>query len=155
MTDVAQVLGLLPSEGSRSFFGYNEFAAMPSLHIAWSSLILFAWYKLGSKWGKIISSAYVALMMLAVVATANHYILDVVAGVLLLLFAMWVVGLPASVKKMLEDRDLRDLRGKMIGWPQLYPESGFRMGYHRSINPVPVPVGMDAPFGGTTWRLLA
>ncbi len=155
MLDVADALGMLPKEGSRSFFGYNEFAAMPSLHIAWSSLIVFAWFKLGSRWGKILSSIYLVVMTLAVVATANHYILDVVAGVLLLLFAMWVVGLPASVKKMLEYRDLNDLRELMTGWPQPFPESGFRGGYHRSTNPVTVPVNRGGSFGDEGLRLLS
>ncbi len=156
MTDVAQVLGMLPKEGSRSFFGYNEFAAMPSLHIAWSSLIAFAWFKLGNKLGIVLSSAYLALMTLAVVATANHYILDVVAGVLLLLFAMWLIGLPTSVKKMLEYRDLRDLRQMVKGWPQPFPESGFIVGYHRTVNPVVSrPIALGTPFGDAAWRILA
>ncbi len=155
MTDVASVLGLLPKEGSRSFFGYNEFAAMPSLHIAWSSLIVYAWYKLGSRLGMAISSIYLALMTLAVVATANHYILDVVAGVLLLLAAMWIVDLPASVKKMLEYRDLKDLREMMKGWPQPFPESGYRAGYHRNVNPVYATAGPTAPVADGSWRILS
>lgn len=155
MTDVAQVLGLMPQEGSRSFFGFNEFAAMPSLHIAWSSLIVFAWFKVGNKLGMVLSLAYLALMTLAVVATANHYILDVVAGLLLLLFAMWLVGLPTSVKKMLEHRDLKDLRHIVKRWPQPFPESGFRMGYHRKINPVMVPVGPVIPYRDASWRILS
>ncbi len=154
MADVASMLGLLPKEGSRSFFGYNEFAAMPSLHIAWSSLIALAWFKLGWKWGKVVSVIYFSLMTLAVIATANHYVLDVVAGVLLLLFVMWLVGLPASVKKMLEYRDLKDLRDQMLSWPHQFPESGFRMGYHRKIDPVTVPVDRGAPVHDIAWRIV-
>lgn len=157
MTDVAQAIGMLPKEGSRSFFGYNEFAAMPSLHIAWSFLIVLAWFKLGNRLGMVLSSAYLVLMTLAVVATANHYILDVVAGALLLVFAMWVIGLPASVKKMLVYRDRFDLRQVMDAWPHPFPESGFRVGYHRNINPVPVPVasGQSGPLGDSSWRILS
>ncbi len=156
MMDVASVLGVLPKEGSRSFFGYNEFAAMPSLHIAWSCLIALAWFKLGGTWGKVLVSIYLVLMTIAVVATANHYILDVVAGVLLLVFAMWVVGLPASVKKMLEYRDLKDLRDMMkASWPHPFPESGFRMGYYRKINPLPAYPGAAVPFADNSWRLLS
>lgn len=155
MSDVAHSLGLLPTAGSRSFFGYNEFAAMPSLHIAWSSLIVLGWFKLGWKWPKVIAVAYLALMTLAVVATANHYILDVVAGVLLLIFAIWVVGLPKSVKKMLEYRDLQDLRDLMRSWPQPFPESGFRVGYHRSFEPAAIPVGRGTPFSDSSFRILS
>lgn len=155
MTDVAQVLGMLPKEGSRSFFGFNEFAAMPSLHIAWSSLIALAWFKTGNKLGMVLSSVYLALMTLAVVATANHYILDVVAGVMLLVFALWVVGLPTSVKKMLDHRDLKDLRQIMRSWPQPFPESGFRVGYHRTNGAIPATVGPITQYGDSSWRILS
>lgn len=155
MTDVAHSLGLLPTEGSRSFFGYNEFAAMPSLHIAWSSLIALAWFKLGWKWPKVVAVVYLALMTLAVVATANHYILDVVAGVLLLLFAIWIVGLPRSVRKMLADRDLRDLRDIMQSWPKPFPESGFLGGYHRNYEPMRIPVSSGTPFSDSSYRILS
>ena len=155
MQDVAHSLGLLPTEGSRSFFGYNEFAAMPSLHIAWSSLIALAWFKLRWKWPKIIAVAYLALMTLAVVATANHYILDAVAGALLLFFAMWVVGLPKSVRKMLEDRDLQDLRDIMQSWPKVFPESGFLGGYHRNYEPSRIPIGAGTPFSDSSSRILS
>lgn len=135
MADVAKMLGLIPEAGSRSFFGYNEFAAMPSLHIAWSSLITLAWFKVGWRWGKIISVIYLFLMTLAVIATGNHYVLDVVAGVLLFLFAAWLIGVPASLKKMLEDRDLRDLRELVWHWSYPFPEGGFRVGYDRKYMP--------------------
>ncbi len=155
MTDVAHDLGLLPTGGSRSFFGYNEFAAMPSLHIAWSTLIVVGWWKLGMSWAKILSLVYLAIMTLAVVATANHYILDVFAGFALLLFAMWVVGIPAGVKKMVEYRDLQDLRNVVQGWPHVFPEAGFLDGYHRSTSPSRQTYGMGVPVADGSWRILA
>jgi membrane-associated phospholipid phosphatase len=158
MTDVATMLGLIPDAGSRTFFGYNEFAAMPSLHIAWSALIAVAWFKMKWKWGKILSSVYLVLMTLAVVATANHYVLDVVAGVLLLVFAAWAVGWPTRLKRLLEDRDMRDLRelGQMVRrWPHPFPETGFRMGYHRNYTPQSVlihhAVRAQNPYGDSPW----
>lgn len=159
MADVAKMLGLIPEAGSRSFFGYNEFAAMPSLHIAWSSLITLAWFRLSWRWAKIGSSIFLAMMTLAVIATANHYVLDVVGGALLLVFAMWIVGLPTSLKKLMRDRDLRDLRELMRGWPQPFPESGFRVGYHRNYTPQYAAVHSAAPASGpvgdSSWRILS
>ena len=154
MADVTTMLGLLPKEGSRSFFGYNEFAAMPSLHIAWSALIFLAWYRIGWKWGKVISGTYFALMTLAVIATANHYVLDVIAGLALIVVAMWIVGLPTSLKKLLENRDLNDLRDIAISWPQPFPEGGYRVGYHRPVAPAPVPHSASA-FDDSSWRILS
>lgn len=157
MADVATMLGLIPESGSRSFFGYNEFAAMPSLHIAWSSLITLAWFRLGWGWGKVISSVYLILMTIAVIATANHYVLDVVAGVLLLVFALWLVGVPKSLKRLLEDRDIRDLREMVRHWPQPFPETGFRIGYHRKYTPKSIPVHPGSyaqnPYGDSPWGI--
>jgi membrane-associated phospholipid phosphatase len=60
----------------------NEFAAMPSLHIAWACwcyvAIRRAWPR--QPWATVAAVAHVALTVLCVIATANHYVLDVVAG---------------------------------------------------------------------------
>jgi hypothetical protein len=110
---------------------------------------------LGWGWGKIISSVYLVLMTIAVIATANHYVLDVVAGVLLLGFALWVVGVPKSLKRLLEDRDLRDLRDMVRHWPQPFPETGFKIGYHRKYTPMSVPIHHGSyaqnPYGDSPW----
>jgi hypothetical protein len=159
MADIANMLGLIPAAGSRSFFGYNEFAAMPSLHIAWSSLIMLAWFKMGWKWGKIGSMIFFGMMILAVIATANHYVLDAVAGILLFLFGMWLIGLPANLRKMLEDRDLQDLRELMPGWLQPHPEGGGKMGYHRKYAPqaIVIPIGgaSSGPLAEAPWQILS
>ena len=132
MTDVVVMLGLNPVEDSKSIFGYNKFAAMPSLHIAWSSLVLLAWWKLGWKPGKVIASAYLFFMTLAVIATANHYILDVFAGVALMAFALWAIGVPNRFKSFMRERDLRDIK---LSIPLPYPEHGFNNGYHSPVMP--------------------
>ena len=89
--DMVNMLGLNPMESSRSVFSYNKFAAMPSLHVTWAALVALAWARSGYKWPAIAGFVYFVLMMFAVVATANHYTLDVVGGLALLAFAVWFV----------------------------------------------------------------
>ena len=64
----------------------NQYAAMPSLHSGWDLLVGISIVTAASTLVlKIVGFALPALMAVAVVATANHYILDVVAGVALVL----------------------------------------------------------------------
>jgi hypothetical protein len=60
----------------------NQFAAMPSLHVAWSvwcSATLLALVRRRSV--KLVGVAYPIVTAVVVLATGNHYLLDVVAGV--------------------------------------------------------------------------
>jgi len=60
----------------------NEFAAMPSLHIAWAVWSgLAVWQVTGRRLLRISAVAYPLLTGVAVLATANHFLVDVVAGV--------------------------------------------------------------------------
>ncbi|GAB4326077.1 MAG: phosphatase PAP2 family protein [Dehalococcoidia bacterium] len=69
----------------------NQYAAMPSLHFGWNLLlgIALAWQ---GPWRVVRAVGWVvpALMALAVVLTANHFVLDVVAGGTLALFGLLV-----------------------------------------------------------------
>ena len=59
----------------------NAFAAMPSLHIGWSSWCAFALVPtLRRWWAKALIIAYPFATLFAVVVTANHYILDGAGG---------------------------------------------------------------------------
>jgi hypothetical protein len=59
----------------------NAYAAMPSLHIGWSSWCAFALAPvLRRRWAKALIIAYPFATMFAVAVTANHYILDGVGG---------------------------------------------------------------------------
>ena len=88
MTDTVTMLGLDPAPNSDSAISYNRFAAMPSLHYAWALLIMTAMFRIGGIWLKIFGFAYQALMFIAIIATANHYVLDALAGVILLVIAI-------------------------------------------------------------------
>lgn len=69
----------------------NVYAAMPSMHVAWS---VVAGALLVAVIGRnIVTSTFAALhpcfMAFAVVVTANHYVVDVLVGLIVLLLAMW------------------------------------------------------------------
>ncbi len=65
----------------------NQYAAMPSLHAGWDLLVGHGHLHARRRRSclKAFGVAMPILMTVAVVATANHYVLDVVAGVVLVL----------------------------------------------------------------------
>jgi membrane-associated phospholipid phosphatase len=64
----------------------NQYAAMPSLHSGWDLLVGMAIVSAATTlWLRVIGFAMPVLMAFAVVATANHYLVDVIAGVALVL----------------------------------------------------------------------
>ena len=88
MTDTVTLIGDPPSH-SYSTISYNRFAAMPSLHYAWALLIMIAIFKVGGTWLKASGVIYQALMFIAIIATGNHYVLDTLAGGILLTTAIY------------------------------------------------------------------
>ncbi|MEU4877359.1 phosphatase PAP2 family protein [Streptomyces sp. NPDC021608] len=72
----------------------NQYAAMPSMHIGWSvwcGLTVFALARL--PWVRILGLVYPVATLVVIVATANHFWLDAVGGVLCLAFGYTVAGL--------------------------------------------------------------
>ena len=63
----------------------NQFAAMPSLHIAWSTWCTLAvWPHCRRWWTRTLAVLYPWLTLLCVVVTANHYFLDAIGGLVIL-----------------------------------------------------------------------
>ena len=59
----------------------DQFAAMPSLHIAWASWSALALWQLTRRRAlRVIAVLHVAITAFVVVATGNHYLVDVIAG---------------------------------------------------------------------------
>ena len=75
----------------------NQFAAMPSLHVAWSLFIGVAIVTLLTSRWRWLALAHPLLTTVVVVSTANHYWLDAVAAGALVLIAMLVHGLRPAV----------------------------------------------------------
>jgi membrane-associated phospholipid phosphatase len=107
----------------------DQYAAMPSLHLAWAvwtSLVAVA--LLGRYRGRLLCYLYPAVTAVVVVVTANHYVLDVVAGVAVALATTWVTGLLRPDKPALVSIRRPALRwrswpggsssGRALGWIQ-------------------------------------
>jgi len=72
----------------------NELAAMPSLHVGWALWVSGAlMLLLRRRWQRVLASFYVVGTVLVVVGTANHWVLDAVAGAGLVVLAAGAVTL--------------------------------------------------------------
>lgn len=72
----------------------NEYAAMPSFHAGWNLILGVELFRsTRNRAVRALAVAMPAAMAFAVVATANHYVLDVVAGALAVSLALLVVTL--------------------------------------------------------------
>jgi hypothetical protein len=70
----------------------NQYAAMPSLHVGWDLLMGIAMVTYSTHLAvRILGVALPTLMAVSVVLTANHYVIDAVAGIVLVLACLWVV----------------------------------------------------------------
>lgn len=84
----------------------NQHAAMPSLHVGWAVWCAIATVSLlQNVWLKVLMSIYPFVTILTIVATANHYWLDVAGG-------LFILGLGLSIASMWEARNtLKDVIG--------------------------------------------
>jgi membrane-associated phospholipid phosphatase len=99
--------GWWPTSGSPVSNVSNQFAAMPSLHCAWAAwcgIVVFLLVR--RTWVRVLAVLYPLMTFLAVMATGNHYLLDVLAGLGLLAFVGAVVVLGA--------RQLRNRRAPVV-----------------------------------------
>jgi hypothetical protein len=85
----------------------NQFGAMPSLHIAWAAwCTLVLWRLSGRAWVRVLALLYPFVTTFAVLSTGNHYLLDVLAGLVTFTMAIALVRLAsvAHVTKLLLSR---------------------------------------------------
>jgi hypothetical protein len=83
----------------------NQYAAMPSMHIGWSlwcGLTIFALSTV--PWVRVLGLCYPAATLVVIVATANHFWLDAVGGMLCLAFGfgvawVWYGSLPYALPR--------------------------------------------------------
>jgi membrane-associated phospholipid phosphatase len=87
------VTGVNPSAYSRGYemVGINPVAAMPSLHMAGTVIVLLAAWRAGFGL-RLAGIAYAAAMAFALVYTGEHYVVDVAAGSAVAAFAWTVAG---------------------------------------------------------------
>ncbi len=89
----------------------DQFAAMPSLHIAWASWSALAIWRLSRRRAlRALGPLHVTITAFVVIATGNHYLVDVLAGGAT---AALGVGLQIGATRFLVDR------GPRLAWPVL------------------------------------
>ena len=76
----------------------NQFAAMPSMHIGWTIVAALMLAAALPRWrlGPILGTLHVGLMCVVVVATGNHFVLDIVGGAAVVAAALFAVRLMSS-----------------------------------------------------------
>jgi membrane-associated phospholipid phosphatase len=78
----------------------NPYAAMPSLHAADALIVgIFLFRACRHWWSKAIWALWPAWVWFCVMATANHYLLDVLAGILVALIALKTVSWLSTYRK--------------------------------------------------------
>ncbi|MEU3694025.1 phosphatase PAP2 family protein [Streptomyces griseoviridis] len=88
----------------------NQYAAMPSMHIGWSLWCGLTIFALASvPWARVLGLLYPTLTLVVIVATANHFWLDAVGGVLCLCFgyvvaSAWYGRVPYALPRLPEPR---------------------------------------------------
>lgn len=73
----------------------NELAAMPSLHVGWTVWVAWALWRHLNVVGRTLACLYVAGTTFVVLATGNHWLLDAVAGGVVVAVGIVVSGLVA------------------------------------------------------------
>ena len=59
----------------------NQFAAMPSMHIGWSTwCVLVLVPMVRRRWAKVLMAAYPLFTLFVIIVTANHYWIDGLGG---------------------------------------------------------------------------
>ncbi|MFE0452344.1 phosphatase PAP2 family protein [Streptomyces sp. NPDC058914] len=86
----------------------NQYAAMPSMHIGWSLWCGLTILALATvPWVRVLGLLYPAATLVVIVATANHFWLDAVGGILCLAFGftvarVWYGALPHALPKRVQ-----------------------------------------------------
>ncbi len=72
----------------------NQYAAMPSLHFGWNLLIGIALVQVLRRWPlRVLAAAFPILMGASIILTANHFVLDGIAGGALALLGLGIATL--------------------------------------------------------------
>jgi diacylglycerol O-acyltransferase len=92
--------------------GANQFAAMPSLHVGWAVWVTAVSLRVrAARLGNGLAVLHVVVTVAVVMATANHYLLDVVGGAM-------IAGLAVGAEQLRAGRASRD-RGERVAAPDV------------------------------------
>ncbi len=86
---LGKVLGTLPESAQ---FGYNPYAAMPSLHFGWALIIGCTLFLTVRNWPvRIFGLCYPLFMLSVIVISGNHFFADAIGSTIVVLFSATVV----------------------------------------------------------------
>jgi len=104
----------------------NQFAAMPSLHMAWAAwCTLGIWRVTKRRWIRGLAVLYPCLTAVAVLSTGNHFLLDILGGLAVLAAAVLLAGIPTSIKGRMQWPGRPVLRRGRPPWRS--PRAAYRM----------------------------
>jgi hypothetical protein len=100
-TDVVAASGAFGSWHTGSLASQaNQYAAMPSLHIAWAVWCTLAiWQITRRPWARVLAVLYPCVTAVAVLATGNHFLLDLVGGLVTLGLSLAIAWLLSDLAK--------------------------------------------------------
>jgi PAP2 superfamily len=75
----------------------NQLAAMPSLHMAWAAWCALALWRISSRrWVRVPAVLYPCMTALAVLATGNHFLLDILGGLAAMAISVFIVSIATA-----------------------------------------------------------
>jgi hypothetical protein len=93
---LGKVLGTLPESAQ---FGYNPYAAMPSLHFGWALIIGCTLFLTVRHWPiRIFGLCYPLFMLSVIVISGNHFFADAIGSTIVVLFSSTVVILVHTLR---------------------------------------------------------
>jgi hypothetical protein len=99
--DTLRVFGGQGPLDSSKFKDLNPYAAMPSLHLGWSTWCACALAStVGHRWVKAAMFVYPAVTLFVVMTTANHWFVDAVGGWVVLAAGWWLARLLPSGRRV-------------------------------------------------------
>lgn len=127
---------VLPFAYSAEASAANLYAALPSLHVAWALWATIAlWSVTRRPWVRVLAVAHSVITAITVLATGNHYLVDVIAGAALTPLGYAALRLALSVTCRFAPQRVRAWR------PRTSVTSPLRHDDHRELS------GADQPSG--------
>lgn len=79
---------------------FNPYAAVPSMHMGYAALIGVVTFTLArARWLRVLAVAYPALVFVTITVTANHFVVDALAGVVVMALGHGAVAAWARVRR--------------------------------------------------------
>ena len=93
----------------------NQFAALPSMHFGWALWCSAQMWGFGSRVWRALAIAYPSVLVVVVIATGNHFVIDILAGAACVTLAYTIVGLAHRISAQRSTRGAHHLPGRIPG----------------------------------------